>query len=275
MTRAGYFARRSRVGCNFGYEMALVGSLLDHVERMFEPNTVEEVWRLHVRKMTEYGFDRLFYGFTRYRTSRSFGSTDDMIILSNHDQSYLDSYVRNGFYNHAPMVKWAAENVGASSWRLLQSKIASGQGSEVARKLFELNQKFGVIAGYTVSFRDLSVRSKGAIGLCVKEGLTQDDADAIWEKHGREIVAINNMTHVRIGSLPFATPRRALTPRQREALEWVGDGKTMQDIATIMGLTPATVEKHLRLAREALEVETTAQAVLKASFQNQIFVAPA
>ena len=50
------------------------------------------------------------------------------------------------------------------------------------------------------------------------------------------------------------------------------DGKTTQDAAEIMGLTPATVEKHLRLAREALDVETTAQAVLKASFQNQIFV---
>ena len=65
---------------------------------------------------------------------------------------------------------------------------------------------------------------------------------------------------------------RKLTGRQREALEWVGEGKTTQDIATIMGLTQATVEKHLRLAREALGVETTAQAVLKASYQNQIFV---
>ena len=38
-----------------------------------------------------------------------------------------------------------------------------------------------------------------------------------------------------------------------------------------MGLTPATVEKHLRLARETMGVETTAQAVLKAAFQNQMF----
>ena len=57
-----------------------------------------------------------------------------------------------------------------------------------------------------------------------------------------------------------------------EVLEWVGDGKTTADIATIMGLTLATVEKHLRLARESLDVDTTAQAVLKASFQNQIYV---
>jgi LuxR family transcriptional regulator len=39
-----------------------------------------------------------------------------------------------------------------------------------------------------------------------------------------------------------------------------------------MEISPAMVEKHLRLAREALSVETTAQAVAKASFLNQIFV---
>ena len=43
----------------------------------------------------------------------------------------------------------------------------------------------------------------------------------------------------------------------------------------LMGLTPATVEKHLRLAREALDVETTAQAVLKAAFYNQMFTVDA
>ena len=66
--------------------------------------------------------------------------------------------------------------------------------------------------------------------------------------------------------------QRTLTKRQREVLQWVGDGKTTQDIAVLLGLTPATIEKHLRLAREALDVETTAQAVLKAAFYNQMFV---
>jgi LuxR family transcriptional regulator len=83
---------------------------------------------------------------------------------------------------------------------------------------------------------------------------------------------MNNVTHLKLIQLPFSSPNRQLTPRQREALEWMRDGKNTQDAAEIMGLTPATVEKHLRLAREALDVETTAQAVLKASFQNQIFV---
>ena len=83
---------------------------------------------------------------------------------------------------------------------------------------------------------------------------------------------MNNVAHLKIMNLPYTAARKMLTKRQRETLEWVGEGKTTQDIGVIMGLTPATVEKHLRLAREALDVETTAQAVVKASFQNQIFL---
>ena len=110
------------------------------------------------------------------------------------------------------------------------------------------------------------------IALTGRAGMTQDDVDAIWDEHGRDIVIFNNVAHLKILTLPYAGPARELTKRQREALQWVGDGKTTQDIALLMGLTAATVEKHLRLARENLNVETTAQAVLKAAFLNQIFV---
>ena len=58
------------------------------------------------------------------------------------------------------------------------------------------------------------------------------------------------------------------------ALAGTGDTqlKAFSLIAILMGLTTATVEKHLRLAREALSVETTAQAVLKAALHNQMFI---
>jgi len=82
---------------------------------------------------------------------------------------------------------------------------------------------------------------------------------------------MNNVMHLKLLTLPYSGARQ-LTKRQREVLQWVGDGKTTQDIAVLLELTPATVEKHLRLAREALDVETTAQAVLKAAFYNQMFV---
>jgi DNA-binding CsgD family transcriptional regulator len=250
-----------------------MSDLLSHLEAVIEATSIEDIWALHTQKMADYGFDTLLYGFTRFRTSNSFGNIEDMLVLSNHDQSYLDGFVKTGMFHHAPMVKWAAANEGACSWRWIEEQAEAGVLTPAERRILEFNLRHGVRAGFSISFRDVSVRSKGAIGLCAKK-LRQSEVEAIWARSGREIVVINNLTHLRITAMPFASSRRALTPRQRETLEWVGDGKTTQDIATIMGLTPATVEKHLRLAREALDVETTAQAVLKASFQNQIFILP-
>lgn len=255
--------------------MSDVSPLVAHLERVIEATSIEDIWSMHLDKMASYGFTRLLYGFTRFRTSNSFGNAEDLLVLSNHPENYLADFVQSGLYNHAPMVKWAAANEGACSWRLIGEMLASNTMTATERRVIELNHKYDIRAGYSISFRDVSVRAKGAIGLCARPGMRQHEVDEVWDEHGREITVINNVTHLRITAMPFASSRRALTPRQREALEWVGDGKTMQDIATIMGLTPATVEKHLRLAREALDVETTAQAVLKASFQNQIFIFPA
>jgi LuxR family transcriptional regulator len=243
-----------------------------YINSIVNCQSMEELWDKHTEKMAEYGFDRLIYGLTRYRTSSSLGDPEDMIILSNHSQEYLDMFIGQKRYVDAPMVRWALTHEGAGSWAMINEIMASELVSDKERQVYEFNQRHGVTAGYTISFKSVSARSKGAIALTGQKGLSQADIDAIWQEHGRDIHLMNNVAHLKILTLPYNGPKRALTKRQREALEWVGDGKTMQDIAAIMGLTTATVEKHLRLAREALAVETTAQAVLKTAFANQMFI---
>jgi DNA-binding CsgD family transcriptional regulator len=55
----------------------------------------------------------------------------------------------------------------------------------------------------------------------------------------------------------------SLTPREREVLDWVAAGKTNRDIATILGASPRTVEKHLERIYEKLGVETRTAAVMR------------
>lgn len=234
--------------------------------------TLEELWDAHCRQMALFGFDRLIYGYTQFRTETSLGDPEDFVILSNHDPAYTDGFLQHGMYFHAPMLKWALDNEGAASWQMIQQMMSTGQMSVEEQRVIDFNRSMGVVNGYTVSFNSVSLRSKGAISLSAQDGLSQDEVDAIWAEHGDNILLMNNMAHLKILTLPYNPPNRALTKRQREALEWVGDGKTTQDIALLMGLTSATVEKHLRLARESLSVETTAQAVLKASLHNQMFL---
>jgi len=241
------------------------------INRLLNTTTIEELWDLHTRKMADYGFDRLIYGCTRFRTRTSLGDPDDFVVLSNHAPGYIETFVGDGLYFNAPMVRWSLNNDGACSWSVLEHRIAAGDLSEEERAVLEFNRAHGVTAGYSISFKSMRPRMKAAMALTARRGVSQCKVDALWKDAGETILALNNLVHLCIQSLPYEPPKRALTGRQREVLGWVGDGKTVQDIALLMGLTQATVEKHLRLARKALSVETTAQAVLKAAFQNQIF----
>ena len=204
-------------------------------------------------------------------TASSLGDPQDLVLLTNHDPEYSRVFIETGLYFHAPMVQWARHNDGAASWDVIRQMEEAEMLSTSERKVLDFNKKMGVTAGYTISFKSVSARSKGAIALTARRGMSQSEIDAVWARHGRDIVLMNNVAHLKIINLPYSGAR-PLTKRQREVLQWVADGKTTQDIARLMGLTVATVEKHLRLAREALDVDTTAQAVLKASFQNQMFV---
>ncbi|MFN3642244.1 MAG: helix-turn-helix transcriptional regulator [Gemmobacter sp.] len=242
------------------------------LQRIANTQTPEELWALHLATMDGFGFDRVAYGFTRYRRDDSIGDMQDAFFLSNHDRSHPGFDM--AFFMRTPMFRWASRNTGACSWRWAEDQRAAGALTADEIAAMDAARRAGFAAGYTISFSEHSPRAKGAMGLTARPGLTHADVDAIWAQHGEEIHTFCMVMHLRITHMPFRIARRPLTARQREALEWVAEGKTTQDTAVIMGVTPAAVEKHLRLAREALDVETTAHAVAKATMMNHIFTAP-
>ncbi len=220
--------------------------------------------------MARYGFDRMLYGFTRFNTEASVGHSDDLLLLSSMPDGYLDRFIDDALYLDAPLTRWARENVGAMSWDWISENMHRFTPKE--REVVEFNRSHGMIAGYTIAFQDAHTRYKGAIALVGRPTVTQSELDQAWQAKSHEINALNQVAHLKFTSLPLPKSRSRLSQRQREVLEWVGDGKTTQDIATILGLTRATVEKHLKSARDSLGVDTTAQALRKACIQNQIFV---
>jgi len=234
--------------------------------------SVDELWQHHTEQMAEYGFDRLFYAYSAFRRAGTFGDPDDALILSNHDPQYIEAFVNKGLFRAGPMMNWANENVGAISWRHVHAQLKSYDLSDAQRTVMALNARYGLVAGYTIAFPMAKKFSHAGIGLTARKGLSQDDVDARWMRDGEVIEVLNRVAHLCITQLPATGQSRVLTRRQTEVLELVADGKTIQDIALILERNAATVEKHLRGARDTLGVETTAQAVRKASVLNQIFL---
>ena len=250
---------------------AVITQIVSLLTRIAEAETSVAVWDLACAQYRNWGFARANYGFTRFKSARSIGDPDDALFLTTSDAGYVQRYFRNNFYARTPVFRWAERNSGSCTWTWVRSAFDAGTLPPDEAETVVQNAAIGVIAGISVSFPTASMRAKGALGLIADPGLDHAAVDRIYADIRPELEAVAHMMHLKLIQLPFPARRRALTSRQREALEWVADGKTSQDVAVLMGVSPAMVEKHLRLAREALDVGTTAQAVAKAAMMNQIF----
>lgn len=246
-------------------------TILSLLNRIATASMIDEAWGHATTYFGGLGFRRANYGFTRFRHLKTIGDPDDALFLSTCDADYVKRYFHGGFFAKTPVFRWAERSSGACTWTWVKEAFDAGRLSPEEADAVRQNAGMGITAGMSVSFPDASSRAKGALGLIADPGMTHADVDAIFAQRQDEILAVANMMHLTIVHLPQLSRHRALSPRQREALEWVADGKTTQDVALLMGVSPAMVEKHLRLAREALAVETTAQAVAKGALLNMIF----
>lgn len=244
---------------------------LEGLKALTQAVTLEEAWPIVLERLDSYGFDQVLYAATQFRTLNDYGDLTDAVILSNYPSEYTQRFLGEEYYKNAPTVAWVSQNPGASiSWAVSHEAWRKGELTPAQIRVMELNVQYNIRNGITISFPRISQRSNGGVGLC-STGMTQDEVDKLWLTKGLEVEVLCNLAHLKLNDLPFIS-QRSLTARQRDALEMVADGKTIQDIAQLWSRNTATVEKHLRLAREALDVDTTAQAILKASLLNQVFM---
>ena len=104
----------------------------------------------------------------------------------------------------------------------------------------------------------------GASGYLLKRSAASELATAIREvMHGRSYVT-PLITEGLAGALMHVdehNPTRELTPRQREVLQLLAEGRSMKDVASVLNLTPRTVAFHKYRMMEQLNVKSTAELV--------------
>ena len=228
------------------------------------------VWELAVSKFASLGLSRANYGYTHFRSETTYGDPEDALFLSSAGPEFEKHYFHNNFFLRSPLFRWSMANEGACTWAWVREAGRTGKLTADEESAVRQNMALGVTSGITISFPVTSAREKGVLGLMADPGLDDAAVENIYSIHIKGLMAVANVMHLKLTKLPVLR-RRVLTRRQREALEWVAEGKTMQDVAQIMDVTTAMIEKHLRLARQALGVDTTTQAVAKAAMLNLIF----
>ncbi|MEZ5714950.1 MAG: hypothetical protein R3D85_07150 [Paracoccaceae bacterium] len=110
------------------------------------------------------------------------------------------------------------------------------------------------------------------MGLHARPGLSQAEVDALWAREGELIEAFCLAAHLKLSQMPV--PGAKLSERQREILEWIADGKSLQDVCVLTGLSLERGGQEPAPAARCAGGRDHSQAVAKVSFLNQIFVRP-
>ena len=151
---------------------------------------------------------------------------------------------------------------------VLDISMPSLNGIEAARQMRSAKCRAKVI--FLTMHREVTyaVRSleAGASGFVLKHSATSELITAIHE-------ALNGGTYITpqiagdlLGSFRHGIPAGVgalgeLTPRQREVLQLVAEGRSAKEVAALLRISPRTAEFHKARLMEALGVQTTAELI--------------
>lgn len=245
----------------------------ERAECIIYSQSMSEMWTHHIENMREFGFDRMIFASTPFSSHDDWGDPDDRMVLANYPAPVVDAFLADRLHQKAAKIARPELGVGAYSWRNAYAKSTPDVPLTADENRHRaLCEEWDITAGYTIWFNEIGQRRKAVLGLCARRGLSQKEIDDIWARDGQEIHALCSIMHLKASTLPAPSHRDLLTARQREVLNLVADGHSVLAVANILDRSPGTIEKHLRLAREALNAETTANAVRKAAELNQLFM---
>ena len=140
-------------------------------------------------------------------------------------------------------------------------------GIDATRQLKQLLPATKVVVLTMNEDPDLAVEAfrAGASGYLLKRSAASELLTAIREVMQRRSYVTPLVTAGFVGSI-LQDPHKArsadqLTPRQREVLQLIAEGRSMKEIASILDVTPRTVAFHKYQMMEHLRIRTTAELI--------------
>ncbi|SDR45164.1 LuxR family transcriptional regulator, activator of conjugal transfer of Ti plasmids [Rhizobiales bacterium GAS113] len=181
-------------------------------------------------------------------------------VLSSYPAAWARRYLERGYEQIDAVVAEARSTQRAFVWDARSFPARS----PAQRRLFWEASQFGIRCGVTVPIR-------GGYGRFAAFTLAGDEMIGLelFDARAADLVQLIALyyhanVHAKLQLGLNRVSDAALTPRERQCLTWVAQGKRMGDIADILSISRRTVVFHLDNARSKIGVATLAQAVAEA-----------
>jgi two-component system, NarL family, response regulator NreC len=147
-------------------------------------------------------------------------------------------------------------------------------GVDAARSILEACPRTRVIllTMHTEEHQIAAALRAGIRGYLVKTQAAEDLVEAIREVARGEIYLSPGVSRVVVDAYLAGgdRPQDPLTPRERQVLQLVAEGKTSKEVAVVLGLTVKTAESYRTRIMEKLDLHDTASLVRYAIRQGLI-----
>lgn len=242
--------------------MPSLPSAFEFVECVGDAHTLKQLEKLFVQYTKPFGVE--FYLCGQLVLAGGHIKTVRFVCSENHP--WFKHYEKANLYLDDPAVR-ISRNIGHPfrwSWLLDRVKL-----SQAERNVFDEAARFGLIEGLVFPIH-------GPFG-ALAGGSMSGKRMKLTASIEAALSIIMNATHRRgleITELMDYKLENPLSLRQRECLNWAQHGKSVQEIADILDLSPHTVKEHLDGAKAALGVNTRIEAIVRARNANYIGFSP-
>lgn len=232
---------------------------LETIEQAAQAGTKDEVHALLRRMVATYGLKNAAYMVVNLPHRNHL----DPQIYVTYSPDWVEHYKRRNYIRCDPVLLQGFGSILPVDWS------AFDMTKRPVRSLFGESRDFGV------GHQGITLPVRGRFGEQALLTITSDEPQAEWNRkkilYMRDFQVIAYHIHRMVLRVENISEQQIhLAPREIDCLKWTAMGKTVQEVAQILGVGHRTARFYLELARHKLDAVNVTHAVAKAVSLNII-----
>lgn len=241
--------------------------LLDLHQNLETAQTLAERWRVAERYLNQLGIDMPIYMFLNPRAPQ-----ETQMVFSSMPECWSAHYLSEDLAIHDPFLKTCATlRPTATGAEYLEQNLH--MLTEAEQNFINQAAEAGLRSGISSTLKRINPGAFG--GWNFGSSLRRAEFEKLMREVQPNLHLAGMIMHqyfLEAQSAEAQTPAQIpiLSPREREALLFLGQGLRIAEIAFRMGIRKVTVDLHLKTARQKLGAATREEALAKAISTGEI-----
>ncbi|HXW24996.1 MAG TPA: LuxR family transcriptional regulator [Xanthobacteraceae bacterium] len=244
------------VGASADYARAA----FDLIEDFDRTNTPEEVVEQLASALLVFGFSTILITGVPEPPQR----VEPYFLMNGWPRGWSRHHADASNYADDPTAAWCRRTINPFEW----SQPLPGPDRSPSLAVVPTSEDLGMGTGFLVPV----IRASGSTSCVTMAG----ERPQFESRARRAVYLLSLYAHARAVSLLDCTdgagPRRELTLREREVLQWIAAGKSSWDVSVILGISERTVNWLISRAARKLNAVNRTHAVVNAIRAGQLYI---